>query len=303
MVRFFESRVLTHPMFMGVLAVLLWSTIAVGFKLGLREMQPLQLLWIGSCCSWSLFTVCIALLPSQPFTRPNVTKALFLGLLNPFLYYLILLTAYDLLPAHVAQPLNYTWAIVTAIFAIPFLRQSLSTTTLVGTSIGYAGVLVLVTKARFASVPDFDLMGVGLALLSTLVWAAYWIWSVSVALKPWWFMWFGFSLAVPLLTVLCIFTTGLPEITWSNIGYGLWIGWLEMGFAFLLWQRAMATTNSVAKLSQLIFLSPLISLGLIYTVLGEPIHPTALVGVAMILFGLYVVNRRGRSLSRSATGR
>ncbi len=32
-----------------------------------------------------------------------------LGLLNPVAYYLVLFKAYDLLPAHVAQPINYTY--------------------------------------------------------------------------------------------------------------------------------------------------------------------------------------------------
>jgi drug/metabolite transporter (DMT)-like permease len=32
-----------------------------------------------------------------------------LGFMNPFLYYVLLFRAYDLLPAQQAQPLNYTW--------------------------------------------------------------------------------------------------------------------------------------------------------------------------------------------------
>jgi hypothetical protein len=42
-----------------------------------------------------------------------------LGLINPFLYYLILLKAYDLLPAQVAQPLNMIWPIILYSFRTP----------------------------------------------------------------------------------------------------------------------------------------------------------------------------------------
>ena len=153
---------------------------------------------------------------------------------------------------------------------------------------------MLVTKGQMFNMPDFNIFGISLALISTLLWALYWIWSVSVRLQPWWVMWLGFSVAVPLLTILCLLTTGLPQFSWTNLGFGAWIGWLEMGFAFLLWQHAMATTESVAKLSQLLFLSPMISLGLIHVILEEPIHFTALIGIGMILLGLYVVNRRIR---------
>lgn len=272
--------------------MLMWSTIAVGFKLGLQEMSPLQLLWLGCCFSWLLFSLFILVFRYEAMSRRDVLKALVLGLVNPLCYYLVLLTAYDLLPAHVAQPLNYTWAIVTAIFAVPLLQQRLSRMTVAGIGIGYVGVILLVTKGRFGELPDFDELGVTLALLSTVLWALYWIWSVDVRLKPWWFMWIGFSVALPLLTVACVFTDGLPPLNLKNMGFGIWIGWLEMGFAFLLWQRAMALTDSAAKLSQLIFLSPIISLGLIAGILNESIHPTAWIGIGLILLGLFVVNRR-----------
>lgn len=255
-------------------------------------MEPIQLLWIGSCLSWVLFSICCAVLPSQPREKTHVARACLLGLLNPLLYYIVLLTAYDLLPAHVAQPLNYTWAIVTALLAIPLLGQRISRGTLFGILVGYFGVLLLVTKGQLSGSIGFNPLGVGLALASTLVWAVYWIWSISVRLAPWWFMWYGFTVAVPLLTVLCYFTVGFPSVTLSNFGYGAWIGMLEMGFAFLLWQRAMSSTSSVAKLSQLIFLSPMISLVLIYTILDESIHYTAVIGISLIFVGLYVVNRR-----------
>lgn len=283
---------MNKPMLIGLAAVMMWSTVAVGFKLGLRGMEPIQLLWIGSCFSWFLFSICCMVSPSKSRQTSHVTRACLLGLLNPLLYYIVLLTAYDLLPAHVAQPLNYTWAIVTALLAIPMLRQKLNRSTFIGILVGYLGVLLLVTKGQLTGSLGFDALGVGLALASTLVWAIYWIWSVSLRLEPWWFMWYGFTVAVPILTVLCYFTDGLPTLTWSNFGYGAWIGLLEMGFAFLLWQRAMSTTSSVAQLSQLIFLSPMISLVLIFTILGEAIHYTAFIGICMIFMGLYVVNRR-----------
>ena len=288
-----------NPMLLGLVAVLMWSTIAVGFKLGLRDMAPIQLLWIGGCFSWVLFSACCVLFPSKQRGRADILKACLLGLLNPLLYYLVLLTAYDLLPAHVAQPLNYTWAIVTALLAWPMLGQRLSRRTVIGILVGYAGVLVLVTRGQLTASLGFDPLGVLLALMSTLLWALYWIWSVNVQMRPWWFMWYGFSVAMPLLTILCWLTTGLPEMTVPNLGFGAWIGLLEMGFAFLLWQRAMATTTSVARLSQLIFLSPLVSLMLVVLILEESIHFSAFFGIALILLGLFAVNRTPSTASQT----
>lgn len=286
------SSYLSNPYLQGLIAVLMWSTIAVGFKLGLGHVEPFQLLWLGCCCSWALFSVFVFCSPSQTFQRADIGKAALFGLLNPLLYYVVLLTAYDLLPAHVAQPLNYTWAIVTALLAVPLLRQRLRRMTILGILVSYGGVLVLITKGQWSLSSDLSLLGIFLALLSTVIWALYWIWSTSVRMQPWWFMWFGFAVATPLVTLLCLFTDGLPKLNWTNLGFGLWIGWLEMGFAFLLWQRAVSTADSIAKVSQLIFLSPVVSLGLIYWILEESIHVSAIFGIALILAGLIVVNRQ-----------
>ena len=157
-----------RPVLMGLAAVMMWSTVAVGFKLGLRNMEPIQLLWIGSCFSWVLFSICCVVLPSQPRETKHTVRACLLGLLNPLLYYIVLLTAYDLLPAHVAQPLNYTWAIVTALLAIPMLRQKLNRSTLIGILVGYFGVLMLVTKGQLTGSLGFNRWVFGLALASTL---------------------------------------------------------------------------------------------------------------------------------------
>ena len=54
-----------------------------------------------------------------------------LGLINPTAYYLILFAAYDRLPAHIAQPINYT-CITLALLAVPLLGQRLGKRTLAG---------------------------------------------------------------------------------------------------------------------------------------------------------------------------
>src|SRR5690606_31812383 len=103
----------------ALLAVAAWSTVATGFKLGLRVLEPVQLVFLGAVASAGLFAL-LATLGRQ--WRPQQApwkSGLAFGLLNPFLYYLVLFEAYDRLPAQIAQPLNYTWAITLAVLAVP----------------------------------------------------------------------------------------------------------------------------------------------------------------------------------------
>ena len=93
------------------------------------------------------------------FTKIEYLRSLFLGVLNPFLYYLILFKAYDLLPAQEAQPLNYTWAITLSILSIPLLKQSIRVIDIIALIVSYAGVLVISTHGGVLSFRFTDPLG------------------------------------------------------------------------------------------------------------------------------------------------
>lgn len=280
-------------------AVAAWSTVATGFKLGLRSLEPVQLLWLGSLLSAGLFAVAAtvrgAWLPAAGTVRNRrgfAASVTALGLVNPILYYLVLFEAYDRLPAQIAQPLNYTWAITLSLLAVPVLGQRLTRHTLGGLLLGYLGVVVVLTQGRLGGWQDVDWPGVALALASTVLWAGYWLATARSRVEPITLMAWSFLLAAPVLTVICHLGPGLPALTWPHLGYGAWVGLVEMGFTFLLWQRALRLTRHAARIGTLIFLSPVVSLLLIGAVLGEQVHATSWAGLAVIITGL-AVSRRG----------
>lgn len=47
------------------------------------------------------------------------------GLVNPCLYYLLLFSAYDRLPAQEAMAINYTWTLTLTYLAVPLLGHRL----------------------------------------------------------------------------------------------------------------------------------------------------------------------------------
>jgi len=274
-------------------AVLLWSTVATGFKLGLAVLAPLQLLLLATVISAAIFAVAASATASWEISRRSLTEAAAFGLVNPCLYYLVLFEAYARLPAQIAQPLNYTWAITLAALAVPLLKQRLTARTLAGIVISYAGVLVLLSQGSFTQLPDISWLGVALALGSTLLWASYWLMNARSRSGALSLMALSFLYAVPLVAIGCLLGPGLPVLNRQTLTYGAWVGGIEMGVTFLLWQRAMRLTRHAARIGQLIFLSPFISLVLIETVLGEHIHPTSYLGLAIIVAGLMVARRSG----------
>jgi drug/metabolite transporter (DMT)-like permease len=274
----------------GLAAVLCWSTVATGFKLGLRTLAPVQLLFAGACVSALVFCVAAAR-RGWPRRHLELREGLLLGLLNPVIYYVILFEAYDRLPAQIAQPLNYTWAIMLALLAVPMLGQRLSGRMLAGILLGYAGVVVLLSQGRFDALPRIDWFGVVLALASTVAWAGYWLLNARSTTEPTALMATSFCAALPVLAGLCALGPGLPPVSADTLIYGTWVGCIEMGMTFLLWQQALKLASEAARIGQLIFLSPFVSLLLIGAVLGEHVHPTSWIGLGIIVTGLIVTGR------------
>jgi drug/metabolite transporter (DMT)-like permease len=272
-------------------AVLLWSTVATGFKLGLNLLEPLQLLLLATATSAAFFAVAATVRGAWRCNRRAAGRGLLFGLINPLLYYLVLFEAYDRLPAQIAQPLNYTWAITLALLAVPLLRQPLSRRMLVGIGLSYSGVLLLLTQGSLHGLGEVDWLGVALALGSTLLWAGYWLMNARSSEPALSLMAWSFCLALPLVGVACYLGPGWPELSWPAVGFGLWVGLVEMGITFLLWQRALRFTSNAAGIGQLIFLSPFLSLILIGTLVGETIHATSVAGLAVMVAGLLITRR------------
>ncbi|MEP1469956.1 MAG: DMT family transporter [Halieaceae bacterium] len=276
-----------QALLLGLAAVLLWSTVATAFKLALQEFDVFQLVAYAVLVSAVALLALVAqqrkLALLASYGREHLPFYLVLALLNPLLYYLVLLRAYDLLPAQQAQPINYTWAITLALLAVPFLGQKLSGRDVLAAIMGYGGVVIIATRGQLLEMQFDSVEGVGLALASTVLWALYWLLSTRNPRDPLVSLCLNFLLAAPCALAICAIFSTLTLPTLKGALAAIWIGLFEMGVTFALWSAALRLASGVARIGNLIFLSPLISLVLIATVLGEVIHPATLVGLMLII--------------------
>ncbi|MEI2564307.1 DMT family transporter [Vibrio metoecus] len=291
---------------LGLASVLLWSTVATAFKLTLAELNPLQMVTVASIVSaLALLVICAAMGKLKlivPTLLANPFYYLLLGLINPLAYYLILFKAYSLLPASQAQAINYSWAITLTLMAALFLGQRIRKQDWIACVMSYLGVVVIATKGDLLGLQFESPLGVGLALLSTLLWAGYWILNTKNKADPIVGVLLGFLLAIPFALALCWYENlnwqGITTQGWLAVTY---VGLFEMGITFVLWLSALKNTQNTARISNLIFASPFISLFLLSTIIGEAIHPTTLIGLVLIIAGLIVQQWKGKANGASAT--
>lgn len=273
----------------ALITLLMWSTVATAFKLTLAYASVLQTLAIASVAS-SFVLLGMVAFSGQGAALARSFKAnwrftLLAGLLNPVIYYLILFEAYDRLPAQLAQPINLTWTIVLSLMAGFFLKQRIRRFDYAAALISYTGVLVIVSQGDVTQLLQADWIGVGLAILSTLVWAGYWTLNIRDDRVPLIGMCLNFVVAAPIVLVIWgLFDGALPPI--EGLFGGVYIGLFEMSLAFVCWSLALKSTDNAATISNLIFLSPFLSLQLIQFVLGEVIHWTTYAGLITIIAGI-----------------
>jgi drug/metabolite transporter (DMT)-like permease len=274
----------------AISTVLIWSSVASAFKISLRTLPPEQLLLYANLTSVLLLGFLLLcrreLGMALPKNRQELIRSAGFGILNPFLYYLVLLKAYALLPAQEAQPLNSTWAITLSILAVPLLKQKLSLREILAILISYSGVVVISTHGDPFGMNFSDPFGVALALGSTVIWALYWILNVRDSRPPLAGLFMNFLCALPLTLAYCLTVTEMqwPELT-GFLG-AVYVGCFEMGISFVLWLQALKYTASTARITSIVFMLPFFSLIMIHFLVGEEILPSTFYGLVLIVAGL-----------------
>ncbi len=287
---------------LALLAVLFWSTMSSAFKLSLQFLAFDQLLF------WSVVFAFIALtgivsIRGQLKKVFLINKAEFLrsalmGLLNPFAYYLVLFKAYELLRAQEAGVLNYSWPVVLVILSALLLGQRIDLKGYISIFTSFFGLLVISTKGQLSSLHFESPLGVSLAIGSAFFWAMYWIINLKDRREslPKITLNMGFGLFY--ITIYMLLFRGIEIPSVNGFLGAVYIGLFEMGITFVIWLMALKNSVNTAKVSNLIFLSPFLALFFIRAFVGEPILPSTVVGLILIVAGILLQQLRRRVKTR-----
>lgn len=287
---------------LALLAVVFWSTMSSAFKLSLQFLAFDQLLF------WSVLFAFIALTAIVSVRRQvkkvyAINKAEWLrsalmGLLNPFAYYLVLFKAYELLRAQEAGVLNYSWPVVLVILSALLLGQRIDLKGYISIFTSFFGLLVISTKGQLGSLHFESPLGVSLAIGSAFFWALYWIINLKdqrdslpkITLNM------GFGLVYIAIYMLLFRSIEVPS--GKGLFGAVYIGLFEMGITFVIWLMALKNSVNTAKVSNLIFLSPFLALFFIRAFVGEPILPSTIVGLILIVAGILLQQVRRRKIQQ-----
>jgi drug/metabolite transporter (DMT)-like permease len=276
-------------------AVLCWSTMASAFKLSLRYLPYHDLLFYSAFIACLVHLIVLWLQDNMKLltmvTRREVISSAVMGLLNPFLYYVVLFKSYSLLKAQEAGVLNYIWPILLMILSVIILKQKIRVWSFVAILISFSGILVISAQGSIIGLQFREPLGVLLATGSGLLWALYWILNMKDKREEVSKLLLNFIFGFLYIFLAKAIWWGFEAPPLRGLAGTAYIGLSEMGITFILWLKALRLSANTAKISHLVYLSPFLSLIIIGLVVGEKILPSTVGGLCLIVTGIILQQR------------
>ena len=270
-------------------AVLAWSTMPVVGKTLLTQFSSLEVLGYGALIGAVFFTIVLFLNGEwkniRLYTRADLVRIGFTGFFGYFLYSDLYNHGLDILPAHIASTLNYTWPIFAVIFSAIFLKEKITVKSITAIGISMAGICVMMLRTS-GGTGGSGLLGYVFCLTGAMLYAIFNIGNKKT----------GKNQLINM--TLYLYISGLSAVIF-NIPHGFtvpagvqWIGFLWLGIvidalAYLLWATALQEerTSVIVNFS---YLTPVLAVVLSFIFFHEEIHANAIAGLVLILAGVVI---------------
>lgn len=275
--------------FAGI-SILLWSTLATVSKLLLDTMDSLWVLGISAGCAFAVlffYNLCTGRLKvMKGYKGKDYLTLVLIGLPGTFFYNLFYLGGAAVLPASQAFIVNYLWPIMSVVFACVLLKEKLTGRKALAFVISFLGVAA-VAGGDLLNFSTRSLGGILLCMGAAVSYGIYtaanqrWSYDKSLAVM----------IAYGTTAVLCVAAAlmwGTPlQIGWGHMAGLVWNGIGVMAVATTTWAMALDSGNT-AKVSNLAYITPFLSLVWTFLVLGEIPSLWAIVGLCLIVLGIFV---------------
>ena len=287
-----------------IAAALLWGSTPAVAKLLLTDLNSLQVLFFNNF--FALLGLFIAVLfrgqlvVVRSYAKNDYIVFAAMGFLGTFLYNLFLISALEALPAQEAFLINYLWPVLAVIFAAIILREKINPRKTVGLLSSFIGVAIVVTQGNFLALHFESVAGVLFAVAGAVTFGLFSVLGKRYDREQFSGMMFYylFGTLYSLLAVILFSNFSLPSA--SQLFGLIWLGAFTSGLAFVFWFLALKYGDT-AKMSNMIFLTPFVSLVYIHFLVGEKILISSIIGLVVIIIGIFIQSTKNSLSSQQKT--
>lgn len=297
----------SNPLFawgMLLLLALIWGSSFILIKTGLKGLSAGD---VGALriLSASVFLVPMALKNIRHLTRKHWGLLFTIGLFGSLIPSFLFAVAQTSLPSSVAGILNALTPMFTMILGVIFFHQSLSRRTFLGLLLGLVGTAYLILADGSGGLEGINLYAL-LVIMATIFYGANLniikfkikdlnartITSVSLLIVG--------PFAAFYLFVISDFASSITMENATPIGAILLLGVLGTAIALVLFNELVKITNPVFT-SSVTYIIPIVAVG--WGLLdGEKLAVHHVIGMAMIIVGVYIANKKRTAVGQSVKG-
>jgi drug/metabolite transporter (DMT)-like permease len=282
-----------------MLAVLFWGGSFIATKLALREVSPVTVVWLRFAFGLGVLGIAVALRRQwAPPQRSQLGYYALLGFIGITFHQWLQSTGLQTSHASTTAWIVATTPIFMALLGWLVLKERLFALQIAGICLAAFGVILVVTEGDLSAMLSggFGAPGDLLILLSAPNWAVFSILArrglqqQPAARMLFYVMAFGWLFT----TILFLAGSGLGELSklsatgWLAIAF---LGLFCSGLAYIFWFDALQVIPA-SRVGALVYLEPLVTVGVAAALLGEPILLAALLGGALILLGVWLVEKK-----------
>lgn len=289
------------PYLEALFAVVVWGATFIATKIALREVSPATIVWVRFGMGTIILGAVVAI--REQFALPERNEWLYfamLGFLGVTFHQWLQATGLQTAKATTTAWIVATTPVFIAILGWLTLKERLNGLQVIGILIAAFGVLLIVSKGNFGALftGEEGTFGDFLILVSSVNWAVYTILSRrELARHPAARMMFFVMLIGWLFVNLWLFGFGpgmgeIPQLTASGWGAILMLGLFGSGLAYIAFYDALQEIPA-SQLGAFFNIEPLITTVLASFMIAEAITAVTLIGGAIIIFGIWLVNRKG----------
>jgi drug/metabolite transporter (DMT)-like permease len=274
---------------MIVVLILAWGSTFAAVKVGLEHCPAVLFGGIRSVVGGLAVMVIAVRLGRTPRVRDHARWYALLTLLNVIGMFGLQVLAIQELPSGLAAVLIYLQPVITGVLAGPLLGETVGRSAYVGLVLGFAGIGAVGLGAVDGHV---SIPGVCYALATALAWSLGTITVKRAPVDLWWAVALPFTVGGVVLCALGAAFEG-SAITWTPqfvvaLAYSTFIG---TSMSWALW-FALISAGEATRAAAVIFFVPLVSLVIGTLFLDETLHASLIVGAALVVLGVWLVNRR-----------
>lgn len=275
-------------LFAGI-SILSWASTAAVGTLMMDSLSESALVFYTSLAATVFLLILVAVTGRLPLLRTLHLKDLFrmaaLGVLGMFLMSLFFYNGLARLEAQQAYIINYLWPILIVVFSWLILRQPITARTCFALLLSFFGVIIVATEGNLANLSGVDFGGVVSCLLGACCYALFAVFNTQVKYDKFVAMLVYYASTTLVSLLFLAVQEPIPILSAAQWGGTIWLGMVTSGLAYTTWALAM-DRGDTAKLSNLAYLTPFLSLVYIFFLLHEPISMSSYLGLVFILSGV-----------------